>query len=69
MLTLDSAQRLRSPRHRGPLPDPAPQAGEGEGSDLCALHAGYFVRCAVSTAILKSCASAPEMSWSVETWK
>jgi hypothetical protein len=29
----------------------------------------YLVRCTVSTATLKSCASAPEMSWSVDTWK
>jgi hypothetical protein len=29
--------------------------------------ADYFVRCAVRTAMLKSCTNAPEMSWSVET--
>jgi hypothetical protein len=32
MLSLDVAQRLGSPRRCGPLPDPPPQAGEGERS-------------------------------------
>jgi hypothetical protein len=42
MLTRDSARCLRLPRRRGPLPDPPPQAGEGEESAVEHSFASEF---------------------------